>query len=137
MQTLLCFSLNHASEHAVHIAYRGRQDVYSCALHELPVFFGSRKSLYKVGSRFVYFRAAADISDFSLDKHRWMDGFQSFYSLLGLAHIFCKGKSREIKDNRIESRFGGFHPFRERVRVIGVQKNGEVEFLAQASHEGR
>ena len=91
----------------------------------------------QVGRRFVNFRAGSNVPDFSLYKHGRIDRFQRFDGLLGLAHIFFEGQGRQIKDNGVESGFCSLHPFREGVRMIRVQKNGEAEFLTQASHESR
>src|ERR1700740_601341 len=88
-----------------------------------------------MGARFVNLRAASNVSYFSFYEHGRVDRFENFYSLLGLAHVFFKGQGRQIKDNRVESSLCCFHPLRERVRMIRVKKNGEVEFLAHTSHE--
>src|SRR5579862_7765677 len=132
---LLGLSLDHAPEHAVHIPDRRSQDVHSGGVYKLPRLLWTRKTLCKVGSRVVYFGAASDVPDLTLDQHRRIDRFQRFYSLLGLANILFDGQGRKIEDDRVKARLCGFEPLRERVRMIGVKKNREIEFLAQASNE--
>jgi len=50
---------------------------------------------------------------------------------------FSSRASREVKDNGIKAGFCRLDALGEGVRMVCVKKNGEVEFLAQTSHESR
>src|SRR5262249_7970934 len=83
------------------------------------------------------FRASADITDLSLYQNGWVDGFERFDGLPGLAHILLKRQRGQVKDDRVKASLHGLHCFGQRMSMVGIEKDGKVEFLTQASHKSR
>src|SRR6516225_7516685 len=83
------------------------------------------------------FRAGPYITDLSFDHDGGVDALERFYSLPGLAHVLLKGQRGEIKDNRVKAGLHSVHRFGERMSVVRVEEDWEVEFLTHASHQGR
>src|SRR5580698_9219668 len=65
IQVLFGFPLDHAFQHAMHVAYRRSKDVDSSGVDKLSRFLGCAEVLEIVGNGFVDFRAGSDIAYFS------------------------------------------------------------------------
>ena len=59
-----------------------------------------------------------------------MEGFA------GLVDVFVEGEGGGIEDDGVVSGMGGLEGLGEGMGVVGVEKDGEVEFVAQAADEG-
>ena len=76
------------------------------------------------------FRAASYITDFPFYQERRIDAFERFDGLLGLAHVLLKGQRRTVKDDHVKARLHRLDCFSKRMGVVGIEKDGKVEFLA-------
>ena len=56
--------------------------------------------------------------------------------MFGGFDVFIEGEFGGVEDNEIETGFGSFDGFFEGVGVIGVEVDGELEFVADAFEEG-
>jgi len=54
----------------------------------------------------------------------------------GLADVFFEGEGGGVEDDGVVSGVGGLECLGEGVGMVGVEKDGEVEFVAQAADEG-
>jgi hypothetical protein len=83
------------------------------------------------------FRAGSDITDLSLYQDGRVDAFQRFDRLPGLTHILLERQRGKVKDDRVEASLHGLHRFGERMRMVGIEKDGKVEFLTEGSYQSR
>src|SRR4029077_18132563 len=81
------------------------------------------------------FRTASDVPDFSFNKDLGIDRLECLHILSSLANVLCEWQYGEVKDHCIEPRLPRLNGFRQRVRMISVQKDREIEFLPKAAHE--
>src|SRR5215468_1309554 len=71
IQVLLCFSLDHTLEHAVHVANGGSEVVNPGCLDELSRLL--RRAQLPTLSRFLDFGSGSYVTDFPLCKNRGVD----------------------------------------------------------------
>ena len=83
------------------------------------------------------FRAGSYVPDLSFYQDGRVDAFERCDGLPGLAHVLLKGQRGKVKDDRVKASLHGLHRLGERMGMVGIEKDGKVEFLTQASHQGR
>src|SRR5919199_2468148 len=135
VETLPRLSLNHTLQHPVHIAH-GRCEYIDPGCLNVPLrLFRRRQTFRQIGSRVVNLRTSSNIADFALNQDGRIDGFQLLDRRLRLTNVLVDWQRRKIKNDCIVTGVSRFDSTIERVRMICVQKNGKVEFFAQASHQ--
>src|SRR5262249_30834968 len=85
----------------------------------------------------MYLRTSPDIADLSLDKDGRIDGFERLDRLLGLAHVLLERQRGSVEDDGIKPGPGRFQSLLQGMRMICVEKNWEIEILAQTLHQSR
>src|ERR1700731_2018448 len=83
------------------------------------------------------FRTGSDVANLSLDQNVRIDCFESADRLFSLAHVFLEWQRGKVEDDGIKSGPSCFHSFRQRVRMIRVKKDWEIEFFPQTLHQNR
>src|SRR5882762_9313147 len=83
----------------------------------------------------MYFRTGPDIADLSLDQDGGIDFFERSDRLFSLADVFLERQSGKIEHDGIKPGLGCFDSLRERVCMIRIKKDREIEFLPQTSHQ--
>src|SRR5215472_3757409 len=93
------FASYHAFDHAVHVTDGWCQDVNTGRFDESFRFSRTRQTFRDVQNPFVYFRTGSDVTDLSFYQDGWVDLFESFDSLFGLAQIFFERQRREVEND--------------------------------------
>ena len=85
----------------------------------------------------VNLRAATDVPNFSLYDHGRVYGLELLDSLASRAGIPREWQRGQIEHHGIEARLHRFQGLRQRVRVVGIQEDGKIEFFTQTLHDSR
>jgi hypothetical protein len=115
LKPLLRLPLDHALQHPVHVADRGREDVDPGRLDELFRLLRRGQALGQVGRFVMDLGPGADIADLALDQDRGIDGFQRFNRLFRLGDVLFERQRGEVEDDGVEARFGDVERMRQRM----------------------
>ena len=82
IQVLLCFSLNHALHHPVHVPRRLEQGCRCQSTRQTVWLRQALSGHAPVGSLLMYFRSGSDVADLALDENVRINSLEGFYGLV-------------------------------------------------------
>ena len=82
------------------------------------------------------FRAAADIAELTFDDDVGVDRFDGFDGLLCLPDVFLEGERGSVEADHIVPGSCGFLSLGQRMRMVAVQEDREIIFIADAFDDG-